>query len=126
MCIRDRSMIVQTAGFQMQHRISIDDLFPLLCGIDFFQQRSNFRKQDRCIIGLRDKSVSAQHLSLIHIFNIVWKIRFKTQFLTQLTYMIMNRFSRIEITILFPNQIGNQFVSKDTFGISKDVYKRQV
>ena len=39
--------------------------------------------------------------------NIVWKIRFKAQFLTQLTYMIMNRFSRIEITILFPNQIGN-------------------
>ena len=35
--------------------------------------------------------------------NIVWKIRFKAQFLTQLTYMIMNRFSRIEITILFPN-----------------------
>ena len=53
--------------------------------------------------------------------NVVWKIRFKTQFLTQLTYMIMNRFSRIEITILFPNQIGNQFVSKNTFGIHNAV-----
>jgi DNA invertase Pin-like site-specific DNA recombinase len=52
--------------------------------------------------------------------NIVWKIRFKAQFLTQLTYMIMNRFSRIEITILFPNQIGNQFVSKNTFGIGNE------
>ena len=52
--------------------------------------------------------------------NVVWKIRFKTQFLTQLTYMIMNRFSRIEITILFPNQIGNQFVSKNTFGIGNE------
>ena len=47
-------------------------------------------------------------------------IRFKTQFLTQLTYMIMNGFSRIEITILFPNQIGNQFVSKNTFGIGNE------
>ena len=44
------SMIVQTAGFQMQHCISIDDLFPLLCGIGFLQQRSNFRKQDRCCL----------------------------------------------------------------------------
>ena len=52
--------------------------------------------------------------------NIVWKIRFKAQLLTQLTYMIMNRFSRIEITILFPNQIGNQFVSKNTFGIGNE------
>ena len=52
--------------------------------------------------------------------NVVWKIRFKAQFLTQLTYMIMNRFSRIEITILFPNQIGNQFVSKNTFGIGNE------
>ena len=52
--------------------------------------------------------------------NVVWKIQFKTQFLTQLTYMIMNRFSRIEITILFPNQIGNQFVSKNTFGIGNE------
>ena len=42
--------------------------------------------------------------------NIVWKIRFKAQFLTQLTYMIMNGFSRIEITILFPNQILDEFV----------------
>ena len=37
-----------------------------------------------------------------------------------LTGMIMNRFSRIEITILFPNQIGNQFVSKNTFGIGNE------
>ena len=34
--------------------------------------------------------------------------------------MIMNRFSRIEITIFFPNQIGNQFVSKNTFGIGNE------
>ena len=46
--------------------------------------------------------------------NVVWKIRFKAQFLTQLTYMIMNGFSRIEITILFPNQILLMFV-KDFF-----------
>ncbi len=52
--------------------------------------------------------------------NIVWKIRFITQLLTQLTYMIMNGFSRIEITILFPNQIGNQFISKNTFGIGNE------
>ena len=53
----------------MQHRISIGDLFLLLCGIGFFQQRRNFRKQDRCVIGLRDKSVSAQHnaIQLVHI-----------------------------------------------------------
>jgi len=53
----------------MQHRISIGDLFPLLCGIGFLQQRSNFRKQDCCVIGLRDKSVSAQHdaIQFIHI-----------------------------------------------------------
>ena len=53
----------------MQHRISIDNLIRLLCGIGFFQQRSNFRKQNRCVIGLRDKSVSAQHdaIQLVHI-----------------------------------------------------------
>ena len=53
----------------MQHCISIDDLFPLLCGIGFLQQRSNFRKQDRCVIGLRNKSVSAQHdaIQFVHI-----------------------------------------------------------
>jgi len=53
----------------MQHRISIDDLLPLLCGIGFLQQRSNFRKQDCCVIGLRDKSVSTQHdaIQLVHI-----------------------------------------------------------
>ena len=52
--------------------------------------------------------------------DIVWKIRFKAQFLTQLTYMIMNRFFRIEITILFPNQICNHFISKNTFGIGNE------
>ena len=47
----------------------MDDLLPLLCGIGFLQQRSNFRKQDCCVIGLRDKSVSAQHdaIQFVHI-----------------------------------------------------------
>ncbi|MFR8198341.1 XRE family transcriptional regulator [Gemmiger formicilis] len=40
--------------------------------------------------------------------------------------MIMNRFSRIEITILFPNQIGNQFVSKNTFGINNIENKKSL
>mgnify|MGYP007002344346 CR=1 FL=1 len=91
----------------------------------FFQKKSTIRKHSRRAV--RKNTYLWVHVIDVQIYSrsrrhsqCSWKIRFKTQFLTQLTYMIMNRFSRIEITILFPNQIGNQFVSKNTFGIGNE------
>ena len=92
-----------------------------------FSKKLTIRKHQERVVRKEKNNTLWAHVIDVQIIadpgdtlNIVWKIRFKAQLLTQLTYMIMNRFSRIEITILFPNQIGNQFVSKNTFGIGNE------
>ena len=47
-------------------------------------------------------------------------VRLLSHELEELDYTLLYKASRIEITILFPNQIGNQFVSKNTFGIGNE------